>query len=100
MSIFINPTFLMGSGAGLLLAFLIQGLFDLVNISSNVPLLLKEQSSRIATTRNLKILQSHPKCGVTSGGREECWWNCSKEITDGNSIFFEVVLMIVQHEKT
>ena len=99
MSIFINPTFLMGSGAGLLLAFLIQGLFDLVNISSNVPL-LEEQSSRIATTRNLKILQSHPKCGVTSGGREECWWNCSKEITDGNSIFFEVVLMIVQHEKT
>ena len=32
-----------------------------------------------AITRNLNVLQSHPQCGITSGGREECWWGCTTQ---------------------
>ena len=94
MSIFINPTFLMGSA---FLAFVMQVFFDLaVNISS-VPMLEEDNTKTVITTRNLNILQSHPMCGVTfDKGREECWWNCSKETSvSWHWGFFEVISMKV-----
>ena len=77
MSIWTNPYLLVTSG---LIAFIMQFLFELTNITNNVPLLMdRNTENKKVNTRNLNILQSHPNCGVASGGREECWWNCSRK---------------------
>ena len=41
---------------------------------NQVPLL--ENNSVIA--RNINVLQDHPMCGIPTGGKDECWWSCSK----------------------
>ena len=80
MSLITNPYFIIASGV---LALITQFLFDLVNISSNVPM-LETDDSDMAMSRNLNILQSHPECGMTfDRGREECWWNCASRKSDG-----------------
>ena len=72
MSIFTNPTVIIVSA---LLAFVAQMVLDLVS-NLNVPMLEAEQSETISN-----VLQNHPRCGITSGGREECWWNCTRTTT-------------------
>ena len=74
MSIFTNPTVIFASA---FVAFVTQMFFEII-IISNVPKLEEDKTqTESAITRNINILQSHPRCGLTSGGREECWWNCS-----------------------
>ena len=41
---------------------------------NQVPLL--EDNS--VTARNINVLQDHPMCGIPTGGKDECWWSCSK----------------------
>lgn len=60
---------------------IVTGLFVFV-IHLFVTLLLQggQQQTLIgdsSSARNVPILQDHPNCGTTTGGREECWWNCS-----------------------
>ena len=86
MSIFTTPTFILTSA---FVAFLVQVIFNMVNIWSDVPL-LADGTSEAAITRNLNILQSHPRCGLTSGGREECWWNCSRKGFQPFSVYITV----------
>ena len=78
MSIFTNPILILGSA---LTAFLTH-LFLQSLIFSDVPML--------TDNNNLNILQSHPRCGITTGGREECWWNCSRKRTRFGAYVFTV----------
>ena len=82
MSILTSPYLLVTSG---LIAFLMQFFFELTYISTNTPPGLEDDNTAI--TRNLNILQSHPSCGIPSGGREECWWNCTRCF----NAFFQVI---------
>ena len=64
MNIFLNPAFVMITAA-----ILMQVLQVMRNLWFDVPLL----------TVTIDLLQSHPRCGLTSGGREECWWGCDRK---------------------
>ena len=69
-------------------AFVIQVIISMMNLWSDVPLLTNVTSTdtetEAAITRNLNILQSHPRCGLTfDKGREECWWGCDRKWVDG-----------------
>ena len=83
MTLLLNPTFLLGSA---FMAFVLQ---VMMNFWFDVPLLTNvtstETETEAAITRNLNILQSHPRCGLTfDKGREECWWGCDrKQGTEG-----------------
>ena len=91
MSIFTNLTVILASA---FVAFVTQMFFEMI-IISNVPKLEDDNTqTETAVTRNLNILQSHPRCGITSGGREECWWNCSQlNIVGGNNVY--VVIFVI-----
>ena len=90
MSIWTNPYLLFTSG---LIAFLMQFFFEISNISK-LPLLKNDNiNTKTAITRNLNFLQSHPDCGITSGGRKECWWNC----TVANFYFIDIFMVIRQY---
>ena len=82
MAVLPNTTLILASA---FIAFVVQVLFSVLNIWSNVPLLEANQ-----TNTNLNILQSHPMCGITSGGREECWWTCEKELDNEDFTYFLV----------
>ena len=82
MSILTNPMVLLASA---FVAFVTKLLLNMVIISTNVPL-LEDQS--------LNVLQSHPRCGITSGGREECWWKCERKIGNDNFGYFKVIFII------
>ena len=81
MTIFLNPTFI------LLTAFMTFVMQVIMNFRFDVPLLTDGNSTETETetgtaiNRNLNWLQSHPRCGLTSGGREECWWGCDRKTT-------------------
>ena len=96
MSIWTNPYLLITSG---FIAFLMQFLFELTNITNNVSLLMDRNTENKKVTKNLNILQSHPKCGVASGGREECWWNCSRNSFGiGQGSFFTVKFLSIEED--
>ena len=82
MSIFLNPAFILTT------AFMTFVMQMMRNFWFDVPQLTDGTSSETETAiaRNLNILQSHPSCGLTSGGREECWWGCDRKTgTDGHT---------------
>ena len=59
------------------LVFVIH-LFVTLMIQDGQQTLIDDSSSQLSSSaRNVPILQDHPNCGTTTGGREECWWNCS-----------------------
>ena len=64
----IDPNVILGG----LFVFVIH-LFVTLMIQVGLQTLIDDSSS----ARNVPILQDHPNCGTTTGGREECWWNCS-----------------------
>ena len=86
MSIFLNPAFILTA----FMAFVMQMIW---NYWSDVPLLTGETSTETAVTRNINMLQSHPRCGLTSGGREECWWGCDRK-TAGYDLVFMVIFIL------
>ena len=88
MSIFLNPTFILMTA---FMAFVMQ---VVRNFLFDVPLLTDGTSTETETaiTRNLDMLQSHPRCGLTSGGREECWWGCDR--TRVGWLYFTVIFII------
>ena len=69
-------------------AFVVQVIFNVLNIWGSVPLLEANQTKQ--TTKNTNTLKSHPMCGITSGGREECWWRCEKKLQNQDFTFFLV----------
>ena len=79
---------------------------EIMNLWSNFPLLpdgtSTETETKTAVTRNLNnVLESHPRCGITSGGREECWWGCDrKPVGPGyfGSSYFTVILRIENYQ--
>ena len=79
MSIFLNPAFILTTA---FMAFVMQ---EIINYWFDVPLLTDGTATETETavTRNLNLLQSHPRCGLTSGGREECWWGCDRQSAGG-----------------
>ena len=83
MAVLANTTFILTST---FFAFVVQVLLNVVNIWTSVPLLETNQT----TDNSLDILQSHPRCGITSGGREECWWKCEKELKNEDFTYFLV----------
>ena len=91
MSIFLNPTFILMTA---FMAFVMQ---VVRNFLFDVPLLTDgtstETETETAITRNLNILESHPRCGLTSGGREECWWGCDRKYVSG---FYITVIFIIE----
>ena len=90
MTILLNPTFILASA---FMAFVMQSIW---NFWFDVPLLTDrtsiETETETAIARNLNLLQSHPRCGLTSGGREECWWGCDRKISFllSSTFFFTV----------
>ena len=90
MSIFLNPIFILTTA---FMAFVAQVIWNNWFV---VPLLTDGTTTETETeTENLNLLQSHPRCGLTSGGREECWWGCDrKTVFSGtrliSGIFFTV----------
>ena len=86
MSIFTNPTVIIVSA---LLAFVAQMVLDLVS-NPNVPMLEADQSETIF---NSNVLQNHPRCGIISGGREECWWNCTRTTTARETLRFNYFMV-------
>ena len=93
MAIWLNPAFILTTA---FMAFVTQVLkiywFD-------VPLLTDGSSTETETpaTRNLNMLQSHPRCGLTSGGREECWWGCDRKPIGSLSAIFKVKFSSLLH---
>ena len=85
MNIFLNPAFVMITAA-----ILMQVLQVMRNLWFDVPL-LTDGTSTETETENLNLLQSHPRCGLTSGGREECWWGCDRQ---SNGFYFTVIFVI------
>ena len=71
MSLLITSVILSGS---LILQFVFQLLMNLQQ-----PLLLKQENDQRQKLlgRSKTVLEDHPKCGITTGGREECWWSCT-----------------------
>ena len=94
MAIWLNPAFILTTG---LIAFVTQ---VLRNYWFDVPLLTDGTSTETETAvaRNLNLLQSHPRCGLTSGGREECWWGCDRKNTL-YGFMFKVKFMIDYKKK-
>ena len=88
ITIFMNPIFILTTA---FIAFVMQMIF---NISSwtNVQILEYRTDSEKPVITNPNILQSHPSCGVTSGGREECWWGCDKKTVDNFRFYLLVIL--------
>ena len=84
MAIWLNPVFIMTAA---FMAFVTQ---VLRNNWFDVPL-LTDGTSTETETENLNLLQSHPRCGLTSGGREECWWGCDRQSAGE---YFTVIFMI------
>ena len=86
MSILLNPVFILTTA---LMTFVVQ---VMRNYWFDVPLLTDGTSTEIEMdtiiSRNLNILQSHPRCGLTSGGREECWWGCERHPVNGYKVIF------------
>ena len=86
MSILLNPVFILTTA---LMTFVVQ---VMRNYWFDVPLLTDGTSTKIEMdtiiSRNLNILQSHPRCGLTSGGREECWWGCERHPVNGYKVIF------------
>ena len=81
-------------------AFVMQVIISMMNLWSDVPLLTNVTSTdtetEAAITRNLNILQSHPRCGLTfDKGREECWWGCDRKTGSFGNIYFTVIFMSV-----
>ena len=91
MAIWLNPVFIMTAA---FMAFVTQ---VLRNYWFEVPLLTDgtstETETETANTRNLNLLQSHPRCGLTSGGREECWWGCDRKTGRFGSLYFTVIFV-------
>ena len=87
MTLLLNPTLILTTA---LVTFVMQALW---NFWFDVPLLTDGTSTETETAiaRNLNILQSHPRCGLTSGGREECWWGCDRQYRGG---YFTVIFII------
>ena len=79
MSVFTSPVLILGSAV---MAFMTQLFLQLI-IFSEVPML--------PDNNNLNILQSHPRCGITTGGREECWWDCSRKLVNLGRYIFMVI---------
>ena len=94
MAILVTPTVIFTSA---FTAFVMQVIFSMMNLWSDVPLLTNVTSTdtetEAAITRNLNILQSHPRCGLTfDKGREECWWGCDRKYA-GREIYFTVIFI-------
>ena len=87
MTILLHPTFIMITAV-----ILMQVLQVMRNLWFDVPL-LTDGTSTETETENLNLLQSHPRCGLTSGGREECWWGCDRK-TVGGLLYFTVIFII------
>ena len=90
MTLLLNPTFILTSA---FMAFVLQ---VMRNFWFDVPLLTNVTSTETETeaviTRNLNILQSHPRCGLTfDKGREECWWGCDRKTGTDGLIYFTVI---------
>ena len=89
MSLLFNPAFILTTA---FMAFVMQ---MIRNYWFSVPLLTDgtstETETETAIARNLNVLQSHPMCGLTSEGREECWWGCDRKlIRPGMFLLFTV----------
>ena len=80
MAIWLNPVFIITTA---FMAFVTQVMW---NNWFDVPL-LTDGTSTETETENLNLLQSHPRCGLTSGGREECWWGCDRSFQPVIHIF-------------
>ena len=111
MNIFLSPAFvIMTAGILLQLMQVIMNLWseyplltdetstEIMDFWSNFPLLTAgtstESETETAVTRNINnVLQSHPRCGLTSGGREECWWGCDRKTGIGG-LYFTVIFVI------
>ena len=90
MAILVTPTVIFTSA---FTAFVMQVIISMMNLWFDVPLLTNVTSTETeaAITRNLNILQSHPRCGLTfDKGREECWWGCHRKWVD-----FEIYFMVI-----
>ena len=94
MTIFLNPIFILTTA---FIAFVMQMIFNISNWT-NVQILEDRKDSEKPLIRNPNILQSHPSCGVTSGGREECWWGCDRKTNEYGTLYLTVVLMIENYK--
>ena len=96
MTILLTPTFILASA---FMAFVLQ---VMRNLWFDVPLLTNVTSTETeaAITRNLNILQSHPRCGLTfDKGREECWWGCDRKwISVFPSGYYFTVIFIFEQD--
>ena len=95
MAILVTPTVIFTSA---FTAFVIQVIISMMNIWSDVPLLTNVTSTdtetEAAITRNLNILQSHPRCGLTfDKGREECWWGCDRKTDIDGYVYLTVIFI-------
>ena len=73
MSLLITSVILSGS---FLLTIILQLLMNLQH-----PILLGKNNNNHHEYKKLErrsyLLEDHPKCGITTGGKEECWWSCT-----------------------
>ena len=98
MAILVTPTVIFTSA---FTAFVMQVIISMMNLWSDVPLLTNVTSTdtetEAAITRNLNILQSHPRCGLTfDKGREECWWGCDTKWVGGSRYYLTVIFIFEQ----
>ena len=82
MSILTTPTFLVG---GFLAAFAFQMFLELTSMMANMPMV-----DNSTLSGSYLRLQSHSDCGMTSKGREECWWKCMTGVTSDGMYYFQV----------
>ena len=82
MSILTTPTFLVG---GFLAAFAFQMFLELTSMMANMPMV-----DNSTLSGSYLRLQSHSDCGMTSKGREECWWKCMTGVTSDGLYYFQV----------
>ena len=79
MAIWLNPVFILTTA---FMAFVTQVMrnywFDVPPLPDGTS---TETETKTAVTRINNVLESHPRCGLTSGGREECWWGCDRKTT-------------------
>ena len=97
MAIWLNPAFILTTA---FMAFVLQVMrnfwFD-VPLLTNVTSSENETETEAAITRNLNILQSHPRCGLKfDKGREECWWGCDKKLNNYGELSFLMVIFIFE----
>ena len=92
MAVWLNPAFILITA---FMAFVSQ---VMRNYWFDVPLVTDrtstETETETAVTRNLNLLQSHPRCGLTSGGREECGWGCDRKT---NKLGYLTVIFILNY---